>query len=222
MYKECLYHGTEINRGKRILTNRIMETSTGDRHWLGNGSYFYEDDFYAYKWIKDMFKFKFRYDYKTVDELFKEYLIIKAELNIPKKRIFKLDDVIHKIVFDTVYANCENKKQYIKRFKHTKMVDGVVLNIMFEEMNYKEKFDIVIATFKMRENKYKGKQMRLNFMPEKQICIKNIEVIKPNQFLECKDRGLQYEELISKLNFSSEKLKGTIYNKSNKNRRFNI
>lgn len=54
MYEEILFHGTEIERGEIMLKWNHMFLSSGDKHWLGDGSYFYEDDFYAYKWIKDM------------------------------------------------------------------------------------------------------------------------------------------------------------------------
>ncbi|MHC1685037.1 MAG: hypothetical protein AB6733_19215 [Clostridiaceae bacterium] len=222
MYNEYLYHGTEINRGNRMLKSKAMEESTGDRHWLGDGSYFYEDDFYAFKWIRDMFKRKFKHNYKTINELVENYSIIIAEMNVPKERIFNLDNPRHKILFDRVYANCENKKDYSQRFKDTEIVDGVVLNIMFKEMDYREEYDVVIATFKMREDKYKSKPIRLDFMPEKQICVKNLSSIKPSNLFEYKDKVLEYENLIISLNFNSEKSSNVVYNKSNRNRRFSL
>lgn len=53
------------------------------------------------------------------------------------------------------------------------MADGVVLNIMFNKMWYSDEYDLAIATFKVNENKYSKESMRLNYMPQKQICVKN-------------------------------------------------
>lgn len=219
MYNACVYHGTNIDRGRRMIENSLMEESMGDRHWLGDGSYFYEDDFYAFKWIRDMFKNKFEKQYKSAEELFEYYMIITGILEVKKERVFDLENPRYKIQFDKIFQNCKAKQEYSERFKKSKVPDGVVINIMFNKMDYKKRFDIVIATFKMREDKYEDKSSRLGHMPEKQICVKNLDVFKPKDIFECKERIDEFEEIISNLNFKSEKVDKVSYNKSNNRNR---
>ena len=68
MYITYVYHGTNIDRGRKMLENSLMEESIGDRHWLGDGSYFYEEDFYAFKWVRDMFKSYFKKEYEIIEK----------------------------------------------------------------------------------------------------------------------------------------------------------
>ena len=49
MFNEHLYHGTGRERGDRMLSNQMMEVSVGEHHWLGDGSYFFDEQLYAYK-----------------------------------------------------------------------------------------------------------------------------------------------------------------------------
>ncbi|MFA5575939.1 MAG: hypothetical protein WCZ27_02625 [Tissierellaceae bacterium] len=199
MYVEVLYHGTEIARGKEMLKQQKMVSSRGDKHWLGDGSYFYEDDFYAYKWIKDMYKGRFKKDPNTPNSLFDKYGILEGEVRTPKNRIFDLDRPRNKIEFDKIYENCKIKQQYLQRFSDTELADGVVLNIMFNDMWYLDEYDIVIATFKRRSKKYVGNSIRLNHISEKQICVKNPQVVTPLSFCDCSHKVDEFQNLINSL-----------------------
>lgn len=72
MYEEILFHGTDLSRGQKMIKWKNMFNSEGDRHWLGDGTYFYEDDFYAYKWIRDMYKDMHKHYPNPPLDLFKE------------------------------------------------------------------------------------------------------------------------------------------------------
>ncbi|UZW13822.1 hypothetical protein OSC52_18630 [Clostridium pasteurianum] len=210
------YHGTELNRGNRMLDAKEMELSSGDKHWLGDGSYFFKDDFYAFKWIKDMYKHRYKKEYSTPCELFENYSIILANLGVNKDRIFDMtNNPRHKIVFDSVFQNCKNKKEYSERFRDNDMAEGVVLNIMFKEMDYIQKYDLVIATFTRRRGNYKNLNLRLDFMPETQYCVKNIEIVVPLELFDCINRVEEFEQLIQKLNFKSDN-NNFLYNKDKK------
>ena len=202
MLAKNIYHGTERVRGELMLSNKGMIETIGDNHWLGNGSYFYEDDFYAYKWIKNMFN----RDNKTFDvnELFNKFIIIIGKHNIDDERIFNLDNPRHKMIYDKVYLECKKRLSNSNKFSHKVMAEGVVLNIMFNEMKFIDRFDVVIATFSMRRDKYSNEYMRLNSMPEKQICFKNLEKRKPDTIYNCLDKIDEFEECIRRLDFNSK------------------
>lgn len=217
MYSWKLYHGTNIKRGNRMLANEMMEESIGDRHWLGDGSYFYEDDIYAYKWISDMFKAKFERKYSNVKELFNNYIIIFGILDIKKERVFDLENPQHKILFDRVMDNCKRKQEFSEKYANCKVPDGVTINIMFNILGYKDKYDVVKAMFIMRQDKYRDGASRLNYMPEKQICLKNISLFKPKQKFECLDKCDEFEHAISMINFGSRK-----YSNTSSYKRYNI
>lgn len=199
MYNKTLYHGTEFNRGKGILKSQKMLISRGDKHWLGDGCYFYEDDFYAYKWIKDLYKSKYKEEPIPEHRIFSKYMILKSILLVDIERIFDLDNPRLKIEFDRIYEYCVDLKKYSEKFKKVPMAEGVVLNIMFNDMGYSENFDLVIATFKRRSSKYKGIPMRIKYMSEKQICIKNKDKVTSIELYECEDKISEFEFLIENL-----------------------
>ena len=74
-----VYHGTTLENANSIVSEKNIKQSIGDRHWLGDGVYFYEEFLYAVRWIRCKEK---------SDELFEKYAIISAELNINEERVF--------------------------------------------------------------------------------------------------------------------------------------
>lgn len=205
----CLagYHGSEKKRAIKMFNDKAMIPSIGDKHWLGNGSYFYKDDFYAFKWIKDMFSYRYKREYKTPEELTDNYAIISVNLQVDKNRVFNLEnDPKHKYILDYAYNKFNNKKEYSARFKNLDLVDGVVINILFNILNYKENYDLIIATFPINKGNYRGSKLRLSYMPETQYCVKNDKIIKFNCLLNLNNFISNYEDVINK-----------IYNGCNKN-----
>lgn len=198
----CLvgYHGSEIKRANKILDNKAMIPSIGDKHWLGNGSYFYKDDFYAFKWIKDMFKHKYECEYKTKKELTNKYGIISIKLSIKENRIFNLENnPIHKSIMDYAYNKFSDKKEYSKRFRNVDFVDGVVINILFDILNYNKQYDLVISTFPINKSRYRHSKLRLDYLPETQYCVKNDNIIEFNCLLDLNNLIDNYESIIRKI-----------------------
>lgn len=169
-----MYHGTERKRGLRILENNCMEISRGAQHWLGDGSYFYRDKQYAFRWIYRMYISRYKEQKFDCDDLIEKYMVIEAELNIKNERLFSFFNPDHKLLFDTAVEACKEK------ISDLEIVDGAVINFMFNIMGYKEKFDAVEALFLHHDKKIldSNVESRLYYLPEVQICVKNIGVIE--------------------------------------------
>ena len=73
-----VYHGTEKERGKKILAEQRMIPSISDdrrQHWLGDGIYLYREMFYAFRWIELMYKKHFS-DMEMREDLLEKYSIL--------------------------------------------------------------------------------------------------------------------------------------------------
>ncbi|MBM7408792.1 hypothetical protein [Methanococcus maripaludis] len=161
MYNEEVYHGTDCESAENIIREGKINPSIGDRHWLGDGPYFFEDELDAFWWIAG--KFVNNHDNGDITTIPKYYSIISTNLKIPKKRIFDLDD---KEFFNEYVQVC------YKIFKKTEdkngnKFDGGMLNIMFQELGYDRLYDAVKRTF---DKPILGSRMISK--PQVQICIK--------------------------------------------------
>lgn len=194
--KSFLYHGTNLRRGQKFIKSQKMEPSIGNHHWIGDGSYFYEELFYSYKWIRDMYKAKNGINHRSYKELTSEYMVLECCLIFDKCRIFDLNTVEHKIEFD-YFKDTLLEKIEDKSIDKEKIYDGVVINIMFNEMDYKENYDAVIATFDRRRKE--NKKSRLNAVLEKQICVKNLDIIKKIYSKKFETEYSVLEELVQKM-----------------------
>lgn len=201
MLAEYIYHGTYRARGEKILKERRMEASIGDSHWLGDGSYFFVEDFFAYKWIIDMYRSHYKKDCED-DSLLENYLIISARLK-ENVRVFDLINAKHKIEFDTVFAELAKKKELIPRFQNVEIADGVVINYMFNELGYESEFDLVRAVFIINQRHYKHVNSRLGFIPQEQICIKNLEVVQDAIEYNYTGKTSEYKDLIKNMYFGN-------------------
>lgn len=200
MIKQIMYHGTEKERGLKMLNQKAMGISRGDKHWLGDGSYFFEEDFFAYNWICDIYCYRFDTIIVDEEELEKFYGIVEGRLNVSPERIFNLDTFKHKLEFDKVGLECRQLKVYSERFNKTVISDGVIINIMFNELRYCEEFDVVVCTFRQKKHKYKGTSSRINFIPQKQICVKNTNCISLIGLFNYKSKTKEYQILLEEYN----------------------
>ncbi|MGX9806132.1 hypothetical protein ACV3PA_02735 [Exiguobacterium acetylicum] len=172
MYSEMLFHGSNKRRGEALLQTQIMPITRGSTHWLGDGSYFFTEEIHAYKWIVDMYKKKY-FGSLNHTKLLTHYIIVETLLTVPKVRVFDLTKAEHKIIFDTTLKLMMEKKQ----IPSNEMAEGVVLNYLFNSIGYSKDYDMVRALFEMNRNKYKGVRSRLGYLPQEQICIKNVNVL---------------------------------------------
>lgn len=172
-----LLHGSERLRGLGFIDSQSMNASIGDKHWLGDGYYFYDQLFWAYRWIRNMFKEpESKDDIIKFEDLISKYIILKANIKVDSGRVFDIDnDFEHKCIFKKFSEKLEQSKEFSERFKNQKISDGVVLNIMFSEYKYIDKYDVVIALF--IDKKQNNIKTRLGNVLEKQICVKNPNII---------------------------------------------
>lgn len=196
--EHIVYHGTERTRGERFIDSQAMDISIGNKHWLGDGSYFYKDLFYSYKWINDMYISKNKDRHKNYEDLVSQYKILCCIININKDRIFDLDENLeHKFLFDYFKDKINEDSKYKSDLNKEYIWDGIVLNIMFNEYGYTKKYDLIVASFVRRE--IKNNKSRLNHVLEKQICVKNLDVISKIRNKEFKEEYTKLEELMDML-----------------------
>ena len=78
-----MYHGTEKERGKKIVAEQKMIPSISDdrrQHWLGDGIYLYREMLYAFRWIELMYINHFG-DTKIKEDLLKRYAVLRVTVH---------------------------------------------------------------------------------------------------------------------------------------------
>lgn len=151
-----------------------MKPSIGDEHWLGDGYYFFRDDLYAFRWIVIKYTRNFKSkNWEKIDDIYKEYMILSADITLDK--VFSLDNLAHKMLFLKIKSSLKQKLQDSPCYQNKEIVDGVVINIMFNEMGYADKFDAVEATYPIAY--VYDTNSRQDYIPEYQLCVKNLLTI---------------------------------------------
>lgn len=184
-----MYHGTSVDNGKKIIKTQQMNKSQGDEQWLGEGIYLYESEFLAFRWID----IKFRKEYVGLDKkenLFKKYMILQVDIECDPKRIFSFTNPENSMEFTRVKKRYMEFAQKTKRINGRGVYDGVILNIMFNDLGYNKYYDIVRGFFP-----YKGNitmtHSRICNLGEEQICVKNEKCVK--KISDCTDPN-KYDE----------------------------
>lgn len=173
-----MYHGTEKERGEKILSEQKMPVSvSSDRtqHWLGDGVYLYRDKFYAFRWISLMYEDRHGKE-KEEEELLKKYSVLEVDVECNVERIFNLDNPEHCMAFKEIEKKYRGKSIYSSKLKNMEYTDGVIINIMFKNLNYGENYDAIEACFPIYD--FSTGSSRIKSMSEYQICIKNNRIIK--------------------------------------------
>lgn len=174
------YHGTTKDNADVIVKDQFMLPSVGDDQWLGEGFYFYFDVEYAFRWILIKYTNNFTNKYtNNYDNIYEEYSIVSAEIHINSERLFDLDNINHRLLFISVKTEISKKIEqsvkYRDKVKNNRtVVDGVVFNYLFKYMKYGEKYDAVKAVFPIS---YIFDDSRMDYLPEPQLCVKNIDII---------------------------------------------
>ncbi|WP_167955595.1 hypothetical protein [Anaerosporobacter faecicola] len=170
-----------------MLKKQAMEYSRGDSHWLGDGIYLYKHELYVFRWLVIMYKD--RNDEKRIKEqLFKRYSILDVDIDYNEKEVFSLIDPGHKILFEHFREQCEKKASYSKRLAKQEFTDGVVINIMFNNFEYGNKYSMVEAIFPI-SNCQSHINSRTNGFDEYQLCVKN-----PKKILKLVDCSSEFEK----------------------------
>lgn len=180
------YHGTARQRGSSMIKKKHMEYSRGDDQWLGDGIYLYKDKLYAFRWIEIKYKEYFEKELIS-DKLFMEYMILGVNIDYDYEAVFSFFNPEHILEFKEVKKKCENMKGKSAILQKCEFTDGVLINLMFKNLNYGETYDMVEAAFPI------GKcidetSTRLLHVNEYQLCIKN-----PKKIIDFCDRSLDFE-----------------------------
>ncbi len=196
------YHGTTKDNADIIVQTQLMKPSIGDEQWLGDGCYFYVDAEYAFRWILIKYTNNFRNEFSAdYSNIFENYSIISAEININPERIFSMENIKDRLLFINVKTEMSKKteqsEKYRDRIKNNSIVDGVVFNYLFKYMGYGEKYDAVIAIFPIS---YILDDSRMDYLPEPQICVKNVDVLSDYRKFSDVKVPKEYEEFIVNYN----------------------
>lgn len=174
-----MYHGTEKERGDRILAEQKMPVSvSSDRkqHWLGDGIYLYREMIYAFRWIMLMYRERYAEEKET---LLKKYSILAVDIEYNPNRIFNLDNPEHYMVFKKTTDAYKQKSAFSSKLQKLEYTDGVILNIMFKNLKYGEFYDAVEATFPICDfGEAATSKSRINTVSEYQMCVKNDGIIR--------------------------------------------
>lgn len=100
-------------------------------------------------------------------------MILSADIDLG--RVFSLDNLRNKMLFLSLKNSLKLKLQDSIRYKNNEIVDGLVINIMFNEMGYADKYDAVEATYPIAY--VYDTDSRQDYIPEYQLCVKNLLTI---------------------------------------------
>lgn len=171
------YHGTTARNAECILNSGRFRNSAGDRHWLGDGIYFFSEELHAYIWNRDHYRSRNQQSIVDIKLLLRKYAILAADIR--NDRMFDLDTAEHKIMFERAYAMAYTCMEEVTVGSQRSCAEGVILNLMFEHMGFADEYDLVTATFANKAGRYRNLPMksRLAGIPQRQICVKNAGVI---------------------------------------------
>ncbi len=173
IYCEIGYHGTRRDCLDAILREGFRP-SIGDKHWLGDGVYFFTELFYAYKWRYDACKAKTR---RPDIPFVVDCCIVQAQIVTSNDRVFDMTKFEYYAEFQEWRLEIEQIMPRTDRAKNA-VLDGVVLNYMFSYFGvkeYREKFDVVKAQFLFDSNGMHLTDLKLpKGIPQMQICVKNL------------------------------------------------
>jgi len=169
-YNEIGYHGTKKANQDGIIGNGFHQ-SVGERHWLGDGVYFFTEAFHAYKWRYDACRDNMCRQGKAFEL---DCLIIQARINTLDERVFDLTKYQHKLVFDEILNTIEMIKPR-SCWEKKAVAEGVAFNYMFNVLaDFRRNYDAVKALFQWRGKMLKSFNLKLSSdKPQMQICVKN-------------------------------------------------
>lgn len=201
---KIMYHGTEKERGEKILADQKMPVSIStDRkqHWLGDGIYLYRELIYAFRWILLMYEERTNH-HDVTEDLLKKYSVLSIDVEYNRDRIFNLDNLEHYMVFKETEKAYKQKSAFSSRLEKLEYTDGLIINIMFKNLKYGENYDAVEASFPIcsLSASITGRS-RIKSISEYQICVKNDRIIRKIEdvtdsinFKEYKKRFLRLEQ----------------------------
>lgn len=172
-----IYHGTTNTSAASILSNRQFNCMVRKDHWLGNGAYFFIDDYAtAAWWAGNAVKREERHEKAGLEVI--SPAILKGTTEIENAKLLNLDsaDGANKLgaYFKEVSESYEIKGISDKNELRCKLMDTYVK--MYE-------LDAVVYTFTRNETPSDIAELGLH-LHDKQLCIFNQKVIDFDSFKE--------------------------------------
>lgn len=185
MAVEKCYHGTVRETGERyITTQQVILSEYGESRsrefkdlWLGDGFYLFDQDFFAFKWITQ--KSQIQSTSEIEERLKREYIILSVTIQRSQARTFDLRNLSHKRLFDQVLVRINNSELTEHIVPRGKVPDGIAINYLFNELGYKQFFDVVVATYTFNQNNYVNiESTKQGYIVQLQYCVKNTHIIQ--------------------------------------------
>lgn len=181
------YHGTIQKFADNIKDTKEFKIEKRNNHWLGNGVYFFVDNFFEAEWWSEQAKKKFIRENKLDNQKVKQQ-VIQLQVNIDPERLLDLDvvsefedlnDFICELGKENFYIVGSNKSQHDKEIERCSIID------LYAE--YK-KYKAACYTF---ESKAKLSKKSNNLMISiglekhaKQLCVFDQSIIDFNTYKE--------------------------------------
>lgn len=197
------YHGTSFECIEPIIREGFKESiSDTKKHWLGRGTYFFEDLYYAIEWTILGIKDNNIYNY---NDLCNNGAVFKVEIDIVNYEIVDFSLPLGYSVYEELI---EILKKNYNKVVYEHMIKNGDANIIraLEKLEKKQNikyislFDVICAMYpKKIDNKDKRKR-KSDFIKgvQRQICVKNSEAIKSIDNMNLKDKHIEilYELII--------------------------
>lgn len=193
------YHATTKDRGQEILKNgfNISKSQNDNYEWLGDGVYFWDDDYYAVQW--NMIDLEKKNKDKSIENL-NEYTIIKSDIKVNKLKLFEISSPEGSFIYNDFKNKLKNKfiengcEKYVEELM--KSSDKFWINLL-EDNGFFNDFDVVTAIYKNEKSKEKYKD-NVVLNTQKQICVKNIKCIINSEIYNDEKRILTLFSIILK------------------------
>ncbi|GAB7389008.1 hypothetical protein BSNK01_28460 [Bacillaceae bacterium] len=168
------YHGTSENAANNILvTKTFLIGAHRHDHWLGNGVYFYREDFsQAMTWAIYKVKNKLRSKQKAA--------VIEVLINVKSSDFLNLD------TRDGFEIFCEEALKINEKFKNRKIrlkVDPHVLMCFYCD-ELPKKYKLIQRTFRVSSTRFDGnklfQQLQLQ-LHGTQLCVRDTSIINSDE-----------------------------------------
>lgn len=191
------YHATRKKNEENILKNGyIISFSENDNiQWLGNGVYFWIDDYYAVEWniIQEKGNNK--------SQIINNNTILRSILVCNKDKIFDVSSPEGSIYYNKLKEGLKKILIESGKVEKVKELDGCTEKYymdILQDYGLLDDFDMIIATFR---KKYIEKSRNPdNFIEweQRQICVRNLKIIKNTEVYNQHERISQLVDMILK------------------------
>lgn len=181
------YHATKYKNINLILSNGFLESEPTQGHWLGKGTYFFENLYYAVEWeIIGVIK----HNIDDYNQLIKKCGIIKAKIDTEHYKVIDISTpqgyVFFEYLLKVIKENYpEEKYKYILNKGAAYIIKIMEQLEIKKNEKYLSDFDVVCADYPKKITQRK-QNLPGDFIAcvQKQICVKNKNAIKKIEHME--------------------------------------